>query len=118
MMAGAELYRLEPLCLQAYCEGLAYSGTDVPDLTVRRGHAASMALFAGLQAVPSQRLAEPDSEELRTFMAGRVEMARFVRTALLNRLRSPVGAPAPHTATTEQPHLAGRWARPPDGFSY
>lgn len=78
MMAGAELYRLEPLCLQAYCEGLAYSGTDVPELTVRRGHAASMALFAGLQAVPSQRLAEPDSVELRTFMAGRVEMVRFV----------------------------------------
>jgi hypothetical protein len=51
---------------------------DVAEAAVRRGHAASMALFAGLQAVATQRLAEPDSEELRSFVAGRVEMARFV----------------------------------------
>jgi hypothetical protein len=76
---GAEaLYRLEPLCLHAYCEGLAEAGTTVDEDTVRRGHAASMALFAGLQAVPTQRLAEPDSEELRAFVAARVGMARFV----------------------------------------
>ncbi|WP_427016288.1 phosphotransferase [Pseudarthrobacter sp. P1] len=77
-MGGEELYRLEPLSLTAYCEGLADSGTDVAEATVRRGHAASMALFAGLQAVATQRLAEPDSAELRTLVAGRVEMARFV----------------------------------------
>ncbi|WP_434614446.1 hypothetical protein [Arthrobacter sp. A5] len=43
-----ELYRLEPLCFQAYCEGLAISGADIPEEIVRRGHAASMALFTGL----------------------------------------------------------------------
>jgi hypothetical protein len=78
VMGGEELYRLEPLCLAAYCEGLADSGADVAEATVRRGHAASMALFTGLQAVATQRLAEPDSEDLRTLVAGRVEMARFV----------------------------------------
>jgi hypothetical protein len=77
-MAGNELYRLEPLCLQAYCEGLADTRPDISESTVRRGHAASMAIFAGLQAVPTQRLAEPDSEELRSLVKGRVEMARFV----------------------------------------
>lgn len=84
IMSGKELYRLEPLCLRAYCEGLAESGYDghasdgALEATVRRGHAGSMALFAGLQAVGTQRLAEPDSDELRNFVAGRVEMARFV----------------------------------------
>ncbi|MDQ0769544.1 hypothetical protein QF031_002293 [Pseudarthrobacter defluvii] len=37
-----------------------------------------MALFTGLSAVATQRLAETDSEELRTLVAGRVHMARFV----------------------------------------
>ncbi len=77
-MDGSELHRLEPLCLAAYCQGLAESGTNVPETVVRRGHATSMALFTGLTAVPSQRLAEPDSAELHTFMAGRVAMAGFV----------------------------------------
>lgn len=77
-MGGDELYRLEPLCLGAYCEGLAESGTRLDETTVRRGHAASMAIFTGLSAVPTQRLAEPDSDELRGFVAGRVQMARFV----------------------------------------
>lgn len=79
VMDGEDLYRLEPLCFTSYCEGLSESGTDVADAVVRRGHAATMALFTGLSAVPSQRLTEePDSAELRTFMAGRVAMARFV----------------------------------------
>ncbi|MFI2565532.1 hypothetical protein [Paenarthrobacter sp. NPDC018779] len=37
-----------------------------------------MALFTGLSAVATQRLSEPDSDELRTLVAGRVHMARFV----------------------------------------
>jgi hypothetical protein len=75
---GSELYRLEPLCLAAYCEGLAESGTPVAEPHVRRGHAASMALFTGLAAVATQRLAEPDSAELRSLVSGRLEMARFI----------------------------------------
>lgn len=78
LMSGEELYRLEPLCVHAYCEGLAESGTDVRESTVMRGHATTMALFTGLSAVPSQRLEEPDSEDLRAFTAGRIAMARFV----------------------------------------
>ncbi|MEO6529420.1 MAG: phosphotransferase [Specibacter sp.] len=77
-MRGFELYRLEPLCLAAYCDGLAQSGAAVAESVVRRGHALSMALFTGLSAVASQRLAEPDSDELRAFFSGRVEMAQFV----------------------------------------
>ncbi|MFK0009673.1 phosphotransferase [Paenarthrobacter sp. NPDC090520] len=77
-MSGEELYRLEPLCLRAYCEGLADAGVETSEAEVRRGHAASMALFTGLSAVATQRLAEPDSDELRTLVAGRVHMARFV----------------------------------------
>ncbi|MET3722097.1 hypothetical protein [Arthrobacter sp. UYEF21] len=77
-MGGKELYRLEPLCRAPYCEGLAESGANVAETTVLGGHAASMALFAGLQAVATQRLAEPDSEELRAFVASRVQMARFI----------------------------------------
>jgi thiamine kinase-like enzyme len=57
LMGGEELYRLEPLCLQACREGLAEARREVPENTVRRGHAASMALFTGLQAVATQRLA-------------------------------------------------------------
>lgn len=77
-MVGEELCRLEPLCLGAYCEGLAESGTHLDETTVRRGHAASMAVFTGLSAIPTQRLAEQDSDELRGLVAGRVDMARFV----------------------------------------
>lgn len=92
-MAGNELYRLEPLCLQAYCEGLADGRPDIAESTVRRGHAASMAIFAGLQAIPTQRLAEPDSEELRALVKGRVEMARFVLDLLASTDRQPRGRP-------------------------
>lgn len=77
-MGGNELFRLEPVCLAAYCAVLAESGADVPEPVVQRGHAASMALFAGHSAVPTQRLEEPDSEELRAFVSGRAQMARFV----------------------------------------
>lgn len=77
-MQGRELYRLEPLCLRAYCEGLADSGTEVPESVVRRGHALSMALLSGLTAAASPRVDEPDSEELHSHMAGRLEMAEFV----------------------------------------
>ncbi|MHA7271062.1 phosphotransferase [Arthrobacter sp. HLT1-20] len=77
-MRGRDLYRLEPLCLSAYCDGLAKSGVSVAESVVRRGHALSMALFTGLSAVASDRLGEPDSAELRHVMAGRLEMAQFV----------------------------------------
>lgn len=77
-MRGSDLYRLEPLCLAAYCDGLVQSGAAVAESVVRRGHALSMALFTGLSAVASQRLEEPDSDELRAFFSGRVEMAQFV----------------------------------------
>lgn len=77
-MGGAELYRLEPLCLAAYCEGLAEAGACFDESTVRRGHAVSMAVFTGLSAIPTQRLAEEDSDELRGLVAGRVDMARFI----------------------------------------
>jgi hypothetical protein len=77
-LSGEDLYRLEPLCLAAYCSGLAEAGADVPESTVRRGHAASMALFAGLQAIDGRLLAAPDSPELRRVTAGRADLARFV----------------------------------------
>lgn len=77
-MRGSELYRLEPLCLTAYCDGLAESGAAIAESVVRRGHALSMALFTGLSVVASQRLGEADSDSLRVFMAGRLEMAQFV----------------------------------------
>lgn len=88
-MGGDELYRLEPLCLGAYCEGLAESGTHLDETTVRRGHAASMPIFTGLSAVPTQRLAEQDSEELRGLVAGRMQMARFVLDLLASTDRQP-----------------------------
>ena len=78
VMGGTELGRLGPACVAAYTEGLADSGTPVPEYVVRRGHALSMALFTGLTAVASPRLQEPDSEELRAYMAGRMEMAGYL----------------------------------------
>jgi hypothetical protein len=77
-MGGEELHRLEPLCLAAYCEGLADSGACLDESIVRRGHAASMAVFTGLSAIPTQRLEEQDSDELRGLVSGRMAMARFV----------------------------------------
>ncbi|HEX2923314.1 MAG TPA: hypothetical protein VHS28_04725 [Chloroflexota bacterium] len=76
--SGNELYRLEPMCLRAYGEGMADAGADVTLSTVRRGHAASMAIFAGLQAIPAERLAEPDSEEFGALITGRMETVRFL----------------------------------------
>lgn len=78
VMRGAELGRLGPACIAAYCEGLASAGTPVAESLVRRGHALSMALFTGLRAVISPRLGEPDSEGLRAHMAGRMEMAEYL----------------------------------------
>lgn len=78
VMAGHELYRLGPVCLEAYCAGLADSGAGVDEASVRRGHAASMAIFTGLSAIPIQKLAEHDSAALRSLVAARADMARFV----------------------------------------
>lgn len=74
--------RLEPLCVAAYCEGLAQSGTDIQEAVVRRGHALSMALFTGLFTLASPRLEEPDSPELHAFMAERLALADFTLALL------------------------------------
>lgn len=77
-MHGRELYGLEPLCLGAYCDGLAESGANTPVSVVKRGHALSMALFTGLSAVASPDVDGPESDELHATVNARMEMARFV----------------------------------------
>jgi hypothetical protein len=76
-MPGTVLRHLEPLCIDAYCEGLRAAGSTVARDQVRRGLAISVAVFSGLTAVVSDRLAEGDTEEVRSLMAGRLDMARF-----------------------------------------
>lgn len=78
VMRGTELERLGPVCIAAYAEGLASSGTPLPESVVRRGHALSMAVFTGLTAATSPRLQEPDSQELRDYMGGRMEMVDYL----------------------------------------
>ena len=76
-MPAETLASLEAVCLPAYCAGLAQSGAGVPAAVVQRGHALSMALFTGLVVANSPRLAEPDSQILRDYMANRLAMAQF-----------------------------------------
>lgn len=65
-------------CVDAYLDGLGRSASAVSRGEVRRGLAISMAVFAGLTAVVSDRLAEGDSAGVRSLMAGRLDMARFL----------------------------------------
>lgn len=75
---GRSLRELEQPCFTAYCEGLAAAGVSVDDTVVRRGHALSMAIFAGLNAAITDRLQEADAPELRGYVASRLAMADFV----------------------------------------
>lgn len=77
-LPGPALERLEPVCLDAYCDGLREAGSPVTRAQVRRGLAISMAVFCGLTAIMSDRLGEGDSDEIRALMAGRLHMVRFV----------------------------------------
>lgn len=77
-LPGTALERLEPICVDAYLDGLGRSASAVSRGEVRRGLAISMAVFAGLTAVVSDRLADGDSAEVRSLMAGRLDMARFL----------------------------------------
>lgn len=81
-MPGAALEHLEPLCVGAYCDGLAEAGTTVPRNQVRRGLAVSIAVFSGLTAVVSDRLTDEDTVEVRSLIAGRLDMVRFVLNLL------------------------------------
>ena len=83
LMAGADLYRLSPLCLTAYCDGMADAGAEPERDAVSRGHAAAMALFTGLSALPFDQLGSPPPPgparpELEQLVAGRLDMARFI----------------------------------------
>lgn len=75
---GGELPALEPICMEAYCAGLADAGCLVEQPAVKRGHALSMAMFAGLNAPVTDRLQAGDSPELRRYMASRLAMAGFI----------------------------------------
>lgn len=76
-MPGSGLARLAPLCVDAYCTGMAEAGTEPDESAVARGHAAAMAVFTGLQALPLDQLESPRSG-LEDVVAGRLDMVRFI----------------------------------------
>ena len=76
-MPGSDLVRLAPLCVDAYCNGMAEAGTEPDASSVARGHAAAMAVFTGLFALPLDQLAAP-RPGLEDVVAGRLDMVRFI----------------------------------------
>ncbi|WP_026550582.1 phosphotransferase [Arthrobacter sp. Br18] len=78
VMQGSELYRLAPLCLTAYLDGLEDGGTVFPRGVVRRGFAVSTAIISGLSALCPEELRGPLTDDLRTLVAARAGMARFL----------------------------------------
>jgi hypothetical protein len=78
LMPGTDLYRLAPVCVEAYCSGLAEAGTVPDPVAVARGQVAAMAVFSGLFALPLDRLGGPPEPELERLVAGRLEMVRFI----------------------------------------
>ena len=53
-------------CLEAYADGLADEGLEVPFAEVRRSHAVSLMLFNGLPSLPTEMLAEEAASWRRT----------------------------------------------------
>ncbi|MDQ1052990.1 hypothetical protein QE394_000918 [Arthrobacter sp. SORGH_AS 212] len=76
-MPGSDLVRLAPLCVDAYCNGMAEAGTEPDASSVAGGHAAAMAVFTGLSALPLDQLAAP-RPGLEDVVAGRLDMVRFI----------------------------------------
>jgi hypothetical protein len=73
-----ELPELERVCLPAYVEGMRAEGTEIPVGTVARAHALLALLFAGLSAVPFERLGDPVTDELVRVARERAAAARFL----------------------------------------
>jgi hypothetical protein len=78
LMPGTDLYRLAPLCVEAYCSGMADAGTVPDPVAVARGQVAAMAVFSGLFALPLDRLGGPPEPGLERLVAGRLDMVRFI----------------------------------------
>lgn len=78
LMPGTDLYRLAPLCVDAYCSGMADAGTVPDPAAVARGQAAAIAVFSGLFALPLDRLGGPPEPGLKRLVAGRLDMVRFI----------------------------------------
>lgn len=69
--------------------GMAHAGAEPERDAVSRGHAAAMALFTGLSALPFDQLGAPpppelERPELAQLVAGRLDMARFILDLLDN----------------------------------
>jgi hypothetical protein len=56
---------------------MAEAGTEPDPSSVARGHAATMAVFTGLSALPLDQLAAP-RPGLEDVVAGRLDMVRFI----------------------------------------
>ncbi len=82
LLPGSALRTLAPSCLEAYLEGLQDEGAPLDGTLVRRGFAISTAIISGLSALFPPELSGPDSEHLRSLVAARAGMARFLMDEL------------------------------------
>ncbi|MCW2752265.1 MAG: hypothetical protein JWR83_3375 [Aeromicrobium sp.] len=75
---AASLPGIQQVCLEGYRAGLADSGLEVATSELARAHAVLLAIAAGIQSIPVERLGDPDTPELRAFAAERVSALRHI----------------------------------------
>lgn len=77
-IGGAQLRWLAPICLAAYCEGMADGGAEPSAAQAQRGMVGALAIFSSMFAVPLDQLQGPPSPGLNRLVAGRMDMVRFI----------------------------------------
>jgi hypothetical protein len=73
----ALLGETDAVIVEAYAEGLAAEGHDLPLDLIRRAHAVHLLIFTGLSALPVELLGDEVTPELQSTAADRAELARF-----------------------------------------
>lgn len=79
---AASLPDIQQACLEGYRAGLAESGLEAAAEDLARAHTVQLAIAAGIQSIPVERLGEPDTPQLRSFVAERVSALRFILDGL------------------------------------
>lgn len=75
---ASSLLDIQRVCLDGYRAGLADSGLEVAAADLARAHAVQLAIAAGIQSIPVERLGDADTPELRSFVAERIGALHFI----------------------------------------
>jgi hypothetical protein len=78
VLSAADLSDLHDLLVRAYVAGLADEGYRLDADVVRTGMDIGLAVRSAFTALPLERLGEPITDELRSTLASRIELTRYL----------------------------------------